>query len=67
MANTYELYNTVAKEVVDVQTLNMNQQEAETFFRKYKHFEDKKDFERLYEVRQRNSETENNFKFWRKL
>ena len=48
MGKTYELFNKVAKEVVDVQNLNMNQQEAERYFRHYKHFEDKQDFERLY-------------------
>mgnify|MGYP003119202412 CR=1 FL=1 len=59
MANTYELYNTTAKEIVDVQTLNMNQQEAERYFRHYKQFENKEDFERLYEVRQRENEITN--------
>ena len=49
----YELFNKDAKEVVDVQSLNMNQQEAEKYFRRYKRFEGKQDFERLYEIRQR--------------
>jgi len=53
MGKTYELFNKVAKEVVDVQSLNMNQQEAEKYFRRYKRFEGKQDFERLYEIRQR--------------
>ena len=53
MGKTYELFNKVAKEVVDVQSLNMNQQEAEKYFRRYKRFEVKQDFERLYEIRER--------------
>ena len=63
MANTYELYNTTAKEIVDVQYLNMNQQEAERYFRHYKHFEDKQDFERLYEIRERKHQVESNYIF----
>ena len=55
-----EEYNKVAKEVVDVQSLNMNQREAERFFRRYKGFEVKQDFERLYEIRERKHQVESN-------
>ena len=61
MGKKYELYNTTAKEIVDVQYLNMNQQEAERFFRRYKGFEDKRDFERLYEVRKRKNDTQTSY------
>ena len=60
MGKTYELFNKVAKEVVDVQSLNMNQREAERFFRRYKGFEVKQDFERLYEIRERKHQVESN-------
>ena len=60
MGKTYELFNKVAKEVVDVQSLNMNQREAERYFRRYKGFEDKQDFKRLYEIRERKHQVESN-------
>jgi len=63
MGKTYELFNKVAKEVVDVQSLNMNQREAERYFRRYKGFEDKQDFKRLYEIRERKHQVESNYIF----
>ena len=63
MGKTYELFNKVAKEVVDVQSLNMNQREAERFFRRYKGLEVKQDFERLYEIRERKHQVESNYIF----
>ena len=63
MGKTYEVFNKVAKEVVDVQSLNMNQREAERYFRRYKGFEDKQDFKRLYEIRERKHQVESNYIF----
>ena len=66
MGKTYELFNKVAKEVVDVQSLNMNQQDAEKYFRRYKGFEAKQDFERLYEIRERKHDIKTNYIFQRR-
>ena len=63
MGKTYELFNKVAKEVVDVQSLNMNQREAEKYFRRWKGFEVKQDFERLYEIRERKHDIKTNYIF----
>ena len=63
MGKTYELFNKVANEVVDVKNLNMNQREAEKYFRRYKKFEVKQDFEKLYEIRERKHDIKTNYVF----
>ena len=48
----YLLVSRNAKEVVDVQRLNGNLNDAKEYFQNRKQFESKSDFERLYEVKQ---------------
>ena len=53
MGKTYELFNKVAKEVVDVHDNLADMEEAKEFFYFKKRLESKDDFEKLYEIRQR--------------
>jgi hypothetical protein len=59
MGKKYELYNTTAKEVVDVHDNLADMEEAKEFFYLKKRIPSKDDFDKLYEVRQRKNDTQN--------
>ncbi len=58
----YLLVSRNAKEVVDVQRLNGNLNEAKEYFQMRKQFGDKQTFDKLYEVKEEKTE-QYNYKF----
>lgn len=55
----YLLVNKNAKEIVDVQVLVGNLNDAKRYFQMRKQFESKSDFDKLYEVKEEKKEQQN--------
>ena len=57
----YLLVNKNAKEIVDVQVLVGNLNDAKRYFQMRKQFESKSDFDKLYEVKQEEKKEQQNY------
>ena len=57
----YLLVNKNAKEIVDVQVLVGNLNDAKRYFQMRKQFEDKQSFDKLYEVKQEEKKEQQNY------